>query len=338
MPTPIYRRLYERVTLYDEAGTAVEAYHALVAGSPSGDPFLIEPQLEARGDGQEREVGRRSAFEIATGERHVIRQLRAWIAAGTSVRAVTVGAGLLAQWDEPAVPVEVDRATGPLSLDGPAFRLASVLRRAAVYRDADLLAPLKAAALAAGASWDGDVDRVLPVPSSPYARPLRVWAHSEDGDEVTVTAYSFDDEQLGTATSGTANTDGSTTAALALPVGTWYVTVATDGASWPSLYTRAPAPVEVVVPSGGGCTFPDEPENVAVGALDGGSYPVTWDAVEGVESGDGYLLEYGDTDGGPYPNSVFIPYDDLADPNSPNYDLPDPGYEPYAQVSAYLAA
>src|SRR5690606_41907323 len=61
--------------------------------------------------------------------------------------------------------------------------------------------------------------------------------------------------------------------------------------------------------------------SVAVGALDGGSYPITWDAVEGVESGDGYLLEYGDTDGGPYPNSVFIAYDDLADPNSPNYDL-----------------
>src|SRR5690606_35087198 len=207
MPTAIYRRLYERVTLYDEAGTAVEAYHALVAGSPSGDPVLIEPQMEARGDGQEREVGRRSAFAFATPERHVIRQLRAWIAAGTSVRAVTVGAGLLAQWDEPAVPVEVDRATGPLTLDGPAFRLASVLRRAAVYRDADLLAPLRAS----GDAWAGSTERTLPVPSSPYARALRVWAHSEDGDEVTVTAYSFDDNQLGQAVSGDPNEDGSTT-------------------------------------------------------------------------------------------------------------------------------
>src|SRR5690606_30383603 len=222
-----------------------------------------------------------------------------------------------------------DRATGPLTLDGPAFRLASVLRRAAVYRDADLLAPLRAS----GDAWAGSTERTLPVPSSPYARALRVWAHSEDGDEVTVTAYSFDDNQLGQAVSGDPNEDGSTTAALALPVGTWYVTVATDGASWPSLYTRAPAPVEVVVPTPGACVPPGTPANLA-GTPGTGEVEWTWDAVAGA---DGYTLRIGEVEGGPYDLVVELALADLGDPDNPSYTQTgaDGGTTYYAVVSAW---
>lgn len=311
MPTAIYRRLYERLILYDADGTAVEARGALVAGSPSGDPLIVTPTREVRGDGQEREVARMSAFEFATSERHVIEQVRAWIEAGTSVKAVAVGSGLLAQWDQSAVPVEVDRPTGPLTLDGPVFRLTSALRRAAVYRSADLLAPLKAG----GAAWSTPKTRIIPVPSSPYAKPLTLWLHSADGDEVTITAYDHDDLQLGTATEDTPGSDGSTTAALACPVGTWYVKVETDGATWPELFARAPVPVTIVTPSGGGCTPPPAPENLA-GSEDSGGVLWTWDAVA---VADGYTLRLGDTEGGPYEEIVELALADLADPDNPSY-------------------
>ena len=93
------------------------------------------------------------------------------------------------------------------------------------------------------------------------------------------------------------------------------------------------------VPVPGACVYPDAPANL-LGTPDEANEEIdwTWDRVQ-VEGVDvtGYFFEWGETEGGPYPNIARILVADLADPTAPEYSTPAvEGTTYYARVSAYL--
>lgn len=209
----ILLRLYREVLLYDGLGVAVRS-RVVTAGG--GDPLAIAEEATVRGDGQERVVSASPVFEFHTADPAFLAQVRLWVAASTPVYGLTLGVGLLAQWEEPVVPRILDRPTEGLSLDGPTIRLSVTRRGAAVYRHEDLLYLAEWAA-------SGDLEaasRVLPAPG------MTVYAAAERfGSAVEVEAISFYGSVLA---SGTVTLDADSDGyyvPLTLPAGTWTVRV-----------------------------------------------------------------------------------------------------------------
>jgi len=215
-------RRYTDAVLYDGDGNA-----ANVTLTPTTDPLTLTPERTLRGTGAERPTGlTEGAFEIVPSGLSAHRQVRAWDAAGTPLRALAVGSGLNAIWDEPVAPVLNDRAVEPMRLDGLTVRLYKRGITLAAGKDYDLLFTLTD-------EWEGEAERPVPIPG------LTVYAYvpgdgGEPSEDVTITALDFGGDDL-------ASDGPDYHPTLTLPPDTWSVKVESASDVRPVLVTR-PAP------------------------------------------------------------------------------------------------